>query len=1090
MAALNGGATAFNGGLPQALPRIGFSGVVPPGGFLAAPNVGRSAFLVTDAVVNLRRAYEATGGFESREGEEAGGTDVQDGGGEPPDHYGALEVARGAKDGVIKKSYQRLVDKWHPDKHPKKREAADEMIRAVNKAYEILSNPLKRSGFDQLLEALERKKKHVRLDNSMVQPRHAIPKEFMLCPVGHPDKFVRSVGCELKVQSREDTNENFKEFFGKAHFALWWTEEIRNMCRLRTAETSAAGIEIGMAMNFLMEGTPKVTGKICAKDADLEMRSSEDPRYVNVIAVASPFSPGAFRLECAFWPGHYMTFREPSKLCMGGLVDEVKDCTDFYLVDPSFAFKTLSVSEALAVPAQAQGRGDYVKLGDLKADINVRAFFQNVLACPVWGNREFETFFEAHYEEWDLDRKRSRVRPRPMAELFANRLCRAKHQSETAKEILGAGDELGALPLDAVERVLLGPAGLAAEGGSGAASKEDLLASQRRLLGAVPALCAHAGDATALHSVLALRRAVLAVVTAAAEQEAELLELREAAAAHLVSLAQSRLMRAPQEITCDVLIELLDMPLDWSLIDKLACDAIAPALAESRPVGAFLDLLRKALKTGKAAKTIAEAVAKRELKALGVEQGPVVAEVLTVVATSGILAEEVEAALKPPLLQRLPLAHVVLLLGLLAERTLPDAIVRRALESRLQTATASSLREVPVEDLLRLAEASSKSACVAELALGPIVRTATTAVYEWPPESMSRLLLLAARRLRSGGSLPAASEFFAEAVCALPVRLQALGLEEVLAVLSWVPVDHCGALLEDSTVQALSRFPDLEPLQLLKLTEWVLPLGKDSRSVVSVFERWVRVLSVVAADSASQRMSADDLVRLMVAVARVSPDKDTTESILNAVGAQLQTCASNLSAAGRKSLAAAFPEGGGLSFAGKEKVLAMATMDVVSIDSKASKSRSRSPLQRAIGGERANMTNADVRRRSSEAEVWHTRAAAANSRSRSRERPRGNEYAARNGASARDKPQGRGESRSRSREPPRSKGRREASESRGRMHSDARSARSSSRVQVRAHAGAREQRPSRGQSQERRGYSGAQHRGRSDSRPRVERGRR
>eukprot|EP00429_Kryptoperidinium_foliaceum_P025282 CAMPEP_0176131096 /NCGR_PEP_ID=MMETSP0120_2-20121206/66355_1 /TAXON_ID=160619 /ORGANISM="Kryptoperidinium foliaceum, Strain CCMP 1326" /LENGTH=60 /DNA_ID=CAMNT_0017466443 /DNA_START=51 /DNA_END=230 /DNA_ORIENTATION=+ len=60
----------------------------------------------------------------------------------------------------------------------------------------------------------------------------------------------------------------------------------------------------------------------------------------------------------------------------------------------------MTVTEALLGPVMAQGNGDWVKLSDLRADLSVRAYFQNNLRTPVWNNREFEDFFEGHYEQW------------------------------------------------------------------------------------------------------------------------------------------------------------------------------------------------------------------------------------------------------------------------------------------------------------------------------------------------------------------------------------------------------------------------------------------------------------------------------------------------------------------------------------------------------------------------------------------------------------------------------------------------------------------------------------------------------------------
>lgn len=74
------------------------------------------------------------------------------------DHYAAIEVPDDADGTAIKKAYRKLVLKWHPDKHPENRDEAEEKIRAINNAYETLSNPTKRATYDAQRQALIRSK--------------------------------------------------------------------------------------------------------------------------------------------------------------------------------------------------------------------------------------------------------------------------------------------------------------------------------------------------------------------------------------------------------------------------------------------------------------------------------------------------------------------------------------------------------------------------------------------------------------------------------------------------------------------------------------------------------------------------------------------------------------------------------------------------------------------------------------------------------------------------------------------------------------------------------------------------------------------
>ncbi|HRH02686.1 MAG TPA: molecular chaperone DnaJ [Bacteroidia bacterium] len=64
------------------------------------------------------------------------------------DYYEILGVAKGADDQEIKKSYRKLAMKYHPDKNPGDK-AAEEKFKEAAEAYDVLSNPEKKSRYDQ-----------------------------------------------------------------------------------------------------------------------------------------------------------------------------------------------------------------------------------------------------------------------------------------------------------------------------------------------------------------------------------------------------------------------------------------------------------------------------------------------------------------------------------------------------------------------------------------------------------------------------------------------------------------------------------------------------------------------------------------------------------------------------------------------------------------------------------------------------------------------------------------------------------------------------------------------------------------------------
>ncbi|QKX02274.1 molecular chaperone DnaJ [Wolbachia endosymbiont of Dirofilaria (Dirofilaria) immitis] len=64
------------------------------------------------------------------------------------DYYELLEVGRNASIDEIKKAYKRLALKYHPDRNPGNKEA-EEKFKEITAAYEVLSDPEKKAGYDR-----------------------------------------------------------------------------------------------------------------------------------------------------------------------------------------------------------------------------------------------------------------------------------------------------------------------------------------------------------------------------------------------------------------------------------------------------------------------------------------------------------------------------------------------------------------------------------------------------------------------------------------------------------------------------------------------------------------------------------------------------------------------------------------------------------------------------------------------------------------------------------------------------------------------------------------------------------------------------
>lgn len=68
---------------------------------------------------------------------------------EKEDFYKVLGVERNASDAEIKKKYRSLAMKYHPDRNADNPEVAEAKFKQIKEAYEILSDPKKRSAYDQ-----------------------------------------------------------------------------------------------------------------------------------------------------------------------------------------------------------------------------------------------------------------------------------------------------------------------------------------------------------------------------------------------------------------------------------------------------------------------------------------------------------------------------------------------------------------------------------------------------------------------------------------------------------------------------------------------------------------------------------------------------------------------------------------------------------------------------------------------------------------------------------------------------------------------------------------------------------------------------
>ena len=130
------------------------------------------------------------------------------------DYYAILGVPKTANEKQIRSAYRKLARKHHPDVNPEDKEAEDR-FKAINEAYEVLSDPDKRKKYDQLGSRWKEYEQWERAQQAAGQ--QARPQDFAWATSGQVPGGAR---YEYRTVNQEDLRDLFGEedpfsdFFG------------------------------------------------------------------------------------------------------------------------------------------------------------------------------------------------------------------------------------------------------------------------------------------------------------------------------------------------------------------------------------------------------------------------------------------------------------------------------------------------------------------------------------------------------------------------------------------------------------------------------------------------------------------------------------------------------------------------------------------------------------------------------------------------------------------------------------------------------------------------------------------------------------
>lgn len=125
-------------------------------------------------------------------------------------YYELLEVSEKASPEVIKKAYITLVKKYHPDLQPDgEKKSAEEKIKEINEAYEVLSDKTKKESYDRKLQMQRVKEEHY---NTSSNSQNTSNNTYKNTNSNNKKNNYSKPHPQKRVIHKPTMNENFDDF--------------------------------------------------------------------------------------------------------------------------------------------------------------------------------------------------------------------------------------------------------------------------------------------------------------------------------------------------------------------------------------------------------------------------------------------------------------------------------------------------------------------------------------------------------------------------------------------------------------------------------------------------------------------------------------------------------------------------------------------------------------------------------------------------------------------------------------------------------------------------------------------------------------